>query len=246
MGGIKFSIFTNIKLRNMVRKIFILAMLTLFFYGNVVAQIAPVTDLEFKRFQLDFRLARSFDGTSVPTYEGTPYLFKEFTGANIILNAGKGYEGIPMNYNIHNDDFEFMMEGVSYALGNNDIVSYINIDDRKFYYKTYTYNSAQIKGYLELVADGDIRFYKKHRVIYTEPKPTRGYVEAQPAKFDTRSPDYFIELKNSKIVYFNKLNDIADLIPDEGDRIKDFIKANKLKARREKDIVELADFINGK
>ena len=151
-----------------------------------------------------------------------------------------------MNYNINNDDFEFMMEGVSYALGNNNIVSYISVDDRKFYYKTYTYNSAQIKGYLELVADGDFRIYKKRRLIYTEPKPTRGYVEAQPPKFDSRSPDYFLELKNSKIVYFNKLNDIADMIPDEGDRIKDYIKANKLKARKEEDIVELADFINGK
>jgi hypothetical protein len=29
-------------------------------------------------------------------------------------------------------------------------------------------------------------------------------------------------------------------------RIKDYIKANRLKARKEEDIIELADFINGK
>lgn len=223
-----------------------MAILAFYFCGNILAQIGPVTDLEFKRFQLDFRLAQSFDDEIAPEYEGNPYLFEEFTGADIILKASKGYEGIPMNYNIHNDDFEFMMDGVSYALGNNNIVSYIRIEDRKFYYMTYTYNSAQIKGYLELVADGDYRFFKKHRVIYTEPKPTRGYVEAQPAKFDSRSPDYFIELKNGKIVYFNKLDDIADLLADEGGSIKDYIKDNRLKARREEDIIELADFINGK
>jgi len=230
----------------MVRKIFLVVILPLYFCGNILAQIGPVTDLEFKRFQLDFRLAQSLDGEIAPEYEGTPYLFAEFTGADIILKVSKGYEGIPMNYNIHNDDFEFMMDEVSYALGNNNIVSYISIEDRKFYYMNYTYNSAQIKGYLELVADGDFRFFKKHRVIYTEPKPTRGYVEAQPAKFDSRSPDYFIELENGNIVYFNKLNDIADLITDEGGRIKDYIKDNRLKARREEDIIELADFINGK
>jgi hypothetical protein len=138
------------------------------------------------------------------------------------------------------------MDSVSYSLGNNDIVSHISINDRNFYYMTYTYNSAHIKGYLELVADGDYRFLKKHRVIYTEAQPTTGYKEAQPPRFSPRSPDYFIELKNGNIVYFNKLNDIADLVPEEGDRIKDYIKANRLKARKEEDIVELADFINGK
>lgn len=230
----------------MVKKILLLALLPLYFCGNILAQITPVTDLEFKRFQLDFRLARSFNEKTAPEYEGTPYLFDEFTGANIILKAAQGYEGIPMNYNIHNDDFEFMMDGISYALGNNSIVSYINIDGRKFYYMTYTYNSTQIKGYLELVADGDYRFFKKHRVIYTDPEPTTGYKEAQPPKFSPRSPDYFIELRNGNIVYFNKLNDIADLVPEEGDRIKDFVKANRLKARKEEDIIELADFINGK
>ena len=230
----------------MGNKIILILIISLIFGGTTLSQLSPVSDLEFKRFQLDFRLARSFDEEAPPAYDGTPYLFEEFTGANIILKAGKGYEGIPMNYNIHNDDFEFMMEGVSYALGNNDIVRYIRINERSFFYLTYTYNSAEITGYLELVADGNYRFFKKHRVIYTEPQPTSGYVEAQPAKFSPRSPDYFIELADGRIAYFNKLNDIEGMLPEKGNRIKDFIKEHKLKARREDDIIKLAGFINGK
>ncbi len=230
----------------MGRKFFLIAFIPLFFGGIILSQVSAVTDLEFKRFQLDFRLARSFNEKSAPIYDGTPYLFDKFTGANIILKAGKGYEGIPMNYNIHNDDFEFLMDDVSYALGNNNILSYISINDRNFYYRTYTYNSAEIRGYLELIADGDYRFFKKHRVIYTEPQPTSGYVEAQPPKFSSRTPDYFIELKEGKIIYFSNLQDIVDFIPEESDRIKDYIKDNRLKARREEDIIALADFLNGK
>ncbi|MDT8401844.1 MAG: hypothetical protein RQ743_09120 [Bacteroidales bacterium] len=229
----------------MGRKILLLSTFMLCLSGTVLSQITPITVIDLRRLQKDFEQARSTAEGSTPVYEGTPYLFEEFTGADIHLKEGRGYEAIPMNYNIHNDDFEYKMENISYSLGNNDLVNYISVGDRKFYYMTYTYNSAEIKGYLELVADGDYRFFKKHRVIYTAPQPTRGYVEAQAAKFSSRSPDYFIELKNGTIVYFNKLDEIARLVPEEGRRLKDFIKKERLKARREEDIVRLADFING-
>lgn len=221
---------------------------TVFFFcisGYILAQITPITVIDLRRLQRDFEQAESTDLEGRPFYEGTPYLFEEFTGASIYPKRGEGYRGIPMNYNIHNDDFEYLMENVSYSLGNNDLVDHISVGNRDFYYMTYTYNSSEIKGYLELIAEGDYRFFKKHRVIYTAPQATRGYVEAQAAKFSPRSPDYFIELEDGNIVYFNKLNDIARLIPDEGGSIKDFIKKEKLQARREEDIVRLAEYING-
>lgn len=207
---------------------------------------SQVTDLEFKQFQNDFRLAKSFEKENKPEYDGSPYLLDEFRDAEIYLKNGRQYEDVPMNYNIHNDDFEFMTDDISYSLGNNNIVKNIKVGDRDFYYRNYTYNSARIKGYLELVADGDYKIFKKHRVIYTEPKATRGYVEAQPARFSPRSPDYFIELADGNIVYFNKLKEIAELLPEKSDKLKDYIKDNRLKARREEDIITFADYINGK
>jgi hypothetical protein len=111
---------------------------------------------------------------------------------------------------------------------------------------TYTYNAAEIIGYLELVADGKYRFFKRHRLTYTKPQPPSGYIEAQLAKFSSRSPDYFIGLNDGNLVYFNNLKSIAKIIPDQGRNITDYIKDNKLKARREEDIIELAGFINGK
>jgi len=230
----------------MGRKILLIAAITFYFGNSIISQITPSKVIDLRRLQIDFEQSKSTEGMNNTVYEGTPYLFERFSGADIVLNAGQGYEDVPMNYNIYSDDFEYMIDNVSYVLGNNDIVSLISINDRNFCYMTYTYNSAQIKGYLELIADGDFRFFKKHRVIYTESQPTTGYKEAQPPRFSPRSPDYFIELNNNEVVYFNKLNDLADLIPEEGDRIKDYIKGNKLKARKEEDIIEIADFINGK
>lgn len=225
-------------------RLLLTVLIGIFTMAGIRAQIYQVTDLEFKRFQNDFRLAKSFKDKSGPEYEGSPYLFDEFNPASIVLRAGEGYEAIPMNYNVFNDDFEFMMEDVSYSLGNNDIVKYIEIDGRKFFYRSYTYNSANIKGYLELVADGKYRFFKKHRIIYTEPQSTTGYKEAQPASFRPRSPDYFIALESGKIMYFNKLKDIPDMIPERSKEIKAYIKDNRLKARREEDIVQLASFLD--
>ncbi len=230
----------------MIKKIFLAGIFPLLFSSVVLSQIGAVSDLEFKRFQLDFRLAKSLDIKEKPVYEGSPYLFGEFMDADIILKAGKGYQDIPMNYNIYNDDFEFMMDNVSYSLGNNSIVSYIRIDGRDFFYSTYNYNSAEISGYLELMADGTYRFFKKHRVVYTEPQPTSGYVEAQPASFSTRSPDYFVELQDGSIKYYGKLKELAGLIPGEASEINDYISEKKLKIRREEDILELAGYLNNK
>ncbi len=230
----------------MGRKFFLIIVITLSFSNTILSQITLATAIDYRRLQTDFDLENSIGIKGSVEYEGTPYLLDQFTGADIILKAGDGYKGIPMNYNIYNDDFEFLMDSVSFALGNNNIINHINIKDRKFYYLTYTYNSAEIKGYLELVADGKYRFFKKHRVIYTKPQPPSGYVEAQAAKFSSRSPDYFIELVDGSIVYFNNLKDIADLVHEEGRNIKDFIKDNKLKTRQEEDIIQLADYLNGK
>jgi len=230
----------------MVRKIILITAITLSFSNVILSQITPATIIDYRRLQMDFDLENSSIAKEVVDYEGTPYLLDQFTMADILLKAGEGYKGIPMNYNIYNDDFEFLMDSVSYALGNNSIINHININGRKFYYLTYTYNAAEIKGYLELVADGKYRFFKKHRVIYTKPQPPSGYVEAQAAKFSSRSPDYFIELIDGNIVYFNNLKDIAEMVPEQGRNINDYIKDKKLKARREEDIIELADFINGK
>jgi hypothetical protein len=233
----------NFKTAAMKRKA-VLIIIVSFCLGGIVS--SQVTDMEFKQFQLDFKLAKSFEEGNKPVYDGNPYLFDEFMEAEIYLTDGREYEKIPMNYNIHNDDFEFLTEDVSYSLGNNDIVKNIKVGDRDFYYRSYTYNSARIKGYLELVADGEHRVFKKHRVIYTEPKATRGYVEAQPARFTPRSPDYFIELAGGSIVYFNKLSEIADLLPEESEKVNKYIKDNRLKARREEDIIALADYLNGR
>ncbi|MFP4489287.1 MAG: hypothetical protein ACLFN1_08290 [Bacteroidales bacterium] len=222
----------------------ILVIIVSFCLGGIVS--SQVTDLEFRQFQEDFRLAKSFKKENKTEYDGSPYLLDEFRDAEIYLKNGRQYEDVPMNYNIHNDDFEFMMDDISYSLGNNNIVKNIRVGDRDFYYRNYTYNSARIKGYLELVADGDYKIFKKHRVIYTEPKATRGYVEAQPARFSPRRPDYFIELTDGNIVYFNKLKEIADLLPENSDKLKDYIRDNRLKARREEDIITLAGYINGK
>lgn len=225
-------------------KLLLTALIGVFMLTGIKAQMSEVTDLEFQRFQNDFKLAKSFDENSRPEYEGSPYLLDEFSAANIALKAGEGYKGMPMNYNIYNDDFEFIMDDVSYSLGNNNIVKYIEVDDRKFFYRSYTYNSTNIKGYLELVADGKYRFFKKHRVIYTEPQSTTGYKEAQLASFRSRSPDYFISLESGKIMYFNRLKDIPDMIPGRAKEIKAYIKDNRLKARREEDIVQLASFLD--
>lgn len=227
----------------MIHKALLIIILSLCLGGIVSSQ---VTDLEFKQFQLDFRLAKSFEKENEPVYDGSPYLFDEFRGAEIYLKNGREYENVPMNYNIHNDDFEFMMDDISYALGNNNIVKNIRVGDRDFYYRSYTYNSAGIKGYLELVADGEYRIFKKHRVIYTEPKATRGYVEAQPARFSPRSPDYFIELADGSIMYFNRLSEIAGMLPEQSEEVNAYIKDKRLKARREEDIIALADYLNSR
>lgn len=230
----------------MGRKIITISVFVLCIANTILSQITPITVIDYRRLQKDFEHAKSTGDKNMPEYDGTPYLFEQFTGSDIHLKGRDGYKNIPMNYNIYNDDFEFLMDSVSYALGNNEIINYIDVDGRTFYYMTYTYNSALIKGYLELVADGPYRFFKKHRIIYTEPQPTRGYVEAQPARFSSRSPDYFIETGNGRITYFGKLDDLADLIPDESKNIKAYIKDNRLKARREEDIIKLAGYINGK
>lgn len=200
---------------------------------------------EWSELQRKLRLTRSVDEMKFE-YDGTPYLYKEFSDAELNLSTGQVYKTIPMNYNVHNDEFEFLKDDVAFALRHNTMVSSIIMNDKTFFFLTYHYKTSEVSGFLELIVDGKTRIYKRHRVIYQEPKEAVGYQEAQKASFHPGQPDYLIDLDNGHILYFKKLNNIADMVPDITLELKKYIKDNKLKIKREEDIIKLAYYLNSR
>ncbi len=177
-------------------------------------------------------------------YDGSPYLFEDFTEADIIALNGSSYEKVRMNYDILEDRFVYNYNDTTYVLGSLNLIGWIIIGDREFAYKTFNLGNTATTGFLELISKGRYNIWKRYNMTFLERRNDIPYAEVQNATFREEFPDYFIQLGENNIIKFSSLKKISKLLKDK--QIKSYIRDNKLKMRREEDILTLASYLNGR
>jgi len=103
------------------------------------------------------------------------------------------------------------------------------------------------QNYLIVISDNpNLKIYKKEQ-IYLQPEehPTGGYQKYKAPAYKKKNPEYYIKVKDGKIVYFepNK-SDIIGMFPEKKDEIKEFIKENKISPKDEEDLPKLGAYLS--
>lgn len=221
-----------------------LAILVLFALISIKTY-SQVTDYEGENFMNDYRyvLINSSKGNSGKNITGTP-----FTTDDFVLGTVIGYKNnYLLRYDAFNDQMQAKDNDDKVVILNKETITEVTFKDgTKYVVFEYTFDGAKKNGYLEvLLSNSSISLFKKEVIKFLPAKKAEsGYDKDVPAMYKKARDRYLISNKKGEINSFSKKKDFLNFFPDKKTDIEKFIKSNKIKFTKEKDLIILIKHIN--
>jgi hypothetical protein len=202
-------------------------------------EIIPGINEHIKHAPPDGKVEKPVDYKYV---QGSCYLMEDFIDGRITLNTNQTFEG-PIRYDIFADQIEFKNEANEiFTIQNPGIIRTVYLDSLKFtWFEPGDFEN--VKGFYELLVLGNYSLYKKYQVLLKNPEA------AGPGKFSLAA--MFIPLDSKYYIMdpdanFREITNKKDLLLPGTDvaGLEKFIKANKIKAQKEKDLIRFTAFLN--
>lgn len=204
----------------------ILLLLLLLCLQNSFAQL-PISLLENTKANLFFQ-----------DYEGSIYTSKNYKLSSIVQENTGAYEG-KIRYNIYDDRMEHKKENQLYTIQKKENI-HIKIDDEYFYYCNFIDMKGFKKhGYYVLVElTNSYKIYKKYTLKIVDPTNTQKVNNqlAEAGKLRKRVT-YFLEEGNKITELPMKEKDLLAKFSDQKDNLKSYIKKQKIRFRKEEDLI---------
>lgn len=202
--------------------------------------------------KLDFTTETGFSPKNITkTYEnvmGTPYVDDEYQSVKISSHENKIYSG---RFNAYVNEMEVLVGAnprpIALDISNNDYEVLFIVDNKL--YKSFDYttsNGIDKRGFLVVLQEENgIQVLKEEIVKYYDMvKASSSYDQDKPPKFRREDDNYYIALNSGKIVPLpTRSRDIIKAFPRKSKEISNFIKKNKIKTKREEDLIKLGSYI---
>ena len=176
--------------------------------------------------------------------EGSPYLNDEFMEGVVFTTSKTQYMGMPLRYNIFNDQVEFKAQEQVQAIAAPETIEKIEMGDIKLVYAPYSLSKKIRRGYFIVEEEGVASLYRKPEIMFEEAKEPGAYKEAEPAQFKRKSDSYFIRIGKSPAQLVASKKDLEEAFPNHQKEIKQYIKDEKVKPRKEETLPGLIQFYN--
>ncbi len=177
--------------------------------------------------------------------DGSPYYHKDFIEGAIITKDGVKYDKIPLRYNAYDDRMEYKHKsGIAFYFTRPEDYKEIIIEDTHFVYGDFTNGKDLIPSYYELMNDGKVSLLKKTKRSLREAEPAKPFSDPKPAKFVSKPDMYFILKDGKKLYEIKNGKAIISILKDKKEEISAYIKANKLKAKKENDLIKIISYYN--
>jgi hypothetical protein len=174
--------------------------------------------------------------------QGSCYFNKDFIDGRITLNTGQTFEG-PIRYDIFADQIEFKNPANEiFTVQNPQAIRTVYMDSVKFnYFEPGEFEN--MKGFYELLVLGNYSLYKKYQILLKNPEAAGPGKYSLAAVFIPLDSKYYIMDTDDN---FTEINNKKDLLLPGRDTagLEKFIKANKIKAKEEKDLIRFTGFLN--
>ncbi|WP_372948862.1 hypothetical protein [Mariniphaga sp.] len=219
-------------------------------YTGAMAQMTFHSAYEIKKAVelLDFNRRHSGDISKFLTeanINGSPFLNDEFIEGSVFTTSKTQFVGVPLRYNIYNDQIEFQLgENPVQALAAPETIEMVQYGEYTFEYAPFT-NAKKIKrGFFIIEEKGNATLYSKPQLIFENAKEPAAYQDAVPARFLKRPDEYYIRVGKEPAMLMAKKKDLEEVFPDHKDEISGFIKKNKVKPNDQELLKELVQFYN--
>jgi hypothetical protein len=186
-------------------------------------------------------------GKTIPV-NGTPFLNEKFSPGILELHDGKKSEEVMLRYNIAQDLFEIFRGKDTLTINRPYDLKAVYFMDKTFIYNPKLRTDAERKqnGFFEVLVNGDFTLYKKRNKDmsfdsfagnYQGGAGTKEYYYVDKIAFVGKTPKGNVFLMNSSKSFLKNLN-------DHKPEMKAFIKAQKIKFKKEADLIKLVDYYN--
>ncbi|SHF31608.1 hypothetical protein SAMN05444274_104400 [Mariniphaga anaerophila] len=177
--------------------------------------------------------------------KGSPFMNDEFIEGSIYTTSKTQFAGVPLRYNIYNDQIEFKVgENPAQALATPEIVEKIEFGDYLLEYAPFLSAKKIARGFFVVLEKGTVTLYARPRVAFEQAKKPEAYQDAVPARFLKRPDDYYIRVgKESAVLIANKKG-LEDIFPEHKKEVSNFIKKHKVKVNKPETLKELVQFYN--
>ena len=176
---------------------------------------------------------------------GSPYLNDEFIEGAVFTTSKTQYVGVPLRYNIYNDQVEFRSsDGLVQALAAPEVVEKIEMGELLLEFIPYINVKKIRRGFFTVLEKGNVSLYARHRVVFERAKEPGAYQDAEPARFVKRDDEYFLRVGMDPAQIVAKIKDLQSIFPEHKQEVSDFIKKNKVKANHSETLKELVQYYN--
>jgi len=182
------------------------------------------------------------------TIKGSPYLFEDWHPGIVAVQNDSTRVHLPMRYNVYGNEMQFIANQDTFAVANPLILDFISIDDRRFEYLAFNRsNDNSNMAYFEILNEGGFRLLKRFetKIIDGRDPVTPYHPQNDNDRFVLHSSLYLqtpdnpepIGIPGAKIKWL-------ELAGPNRDKLNVFIKSNRIKINKEKDLLKIIRFLN--
>jgi len=179
--------------------------------------------------------------------KGSPYLEENWTQGQIWLE-GDSLPGIfDMRFNVYGNEMQYIYEKDTFAIGNPFSIDKILFSNRHFEYLAFLYNDNQNMAYFEVLVEGKVRLLARYQVsLKLGKKPLTAYHPQNEYDWFVQGRVYYLQTAGqpNPTVIPDRKRIWIDLAEEDNGEMSRFIKDNRLKLNREKDLIRLVEYLN--
>lgn len=173
--------------------------------------------------------------------DGSPYLNNEWKKGTLIFSSGKKLAIDLLNYNVYQGVVSYKVENLEYNPDMNAQIIGLTIAGRHFILEQL--DKGRGKEIYEVLSDGTIQLLKKYFVSIRKGKVANGLEKATKDHFNLET-FLFYKRHDGEIKRLVNGKNALTILEGQESKVKKFKLDNKLKLKRERDLIEIFDYYN--
>lgn len=227
------------------RSVFVAAWCCISLCGNAQRTI-PGSWSEFNNYVRSQKLGEYFNNQlTYKDISGSPYFSGEFTEGEIHKNDSVHFKGVWIRLDLFSNKLEFrdQKDVIQELLEPGQYDRFI-IGNSAFRYITRTEGNKAVNEFMQILADGNVKLYKKFRINLQEATKPQAYQDAQPPKFVNMSPEYFLVVNNGEAQRIKNQKHVIELLKTQKPALENFVKKEKLNLNKEEELIKAVEYCN--
>lgn len=238
-------------------KFIIASSLILFTQGAIHAQVEfqPRTySMVYSTTAIEPKLVEIIDGVATYHYSlnsgninGSPYLSEEFVDGALTAADGTRIEGLKIRYDIYADEMQFILNADTASINRPLALRSLELEGKKFIYDVYQVSENVVAaGYFEVITEDELSllFRRELELEYDVYVPNYGGGGGTKDFKFKKNNNLYVRQGRSAARKIYKKKDFLNAITGHHDQVKQYIKANRISIRNQKELEDLVLYYN--